>query len=76
MSIYSYSSTPVPFGVTMASDGSTLFHQYPGLIDSQNQQSMPDWSELNYENFMTDDNNAPLQTPSELMQNINDLSNS
>ena len=26
--------------------------------------------------FISDDNNAPLQTPSELMQNINDLSNS
>lgn len=76
MSIYSYSSIPVPLGVTMASDGSTLFNQYSTPTLSQSQQNFQEMSQLNYENFMTDDNNAPLETQSDLMQNINDLSNS
>ncbi len=59
----------------MAPDGSTLFNQYSSPTLSPSQQNMQEMSQMNYENFMTDDNNASLETTSDLMQNINDLSN-
>ena len=61
-----YSSIPVPLGVSMAPDGSPLFNQYSTPILSQSQQNLQEMSQLNYENFMTDDNNGPLETQSDL----------
>ena len=67
MSIYSNSSTPLPLGVTMAPDGSTLFNQYSAPTLSPSQQNFQEMTQFNYENFMTDDSNAPLETISDLM---------
>jgi len=70
MSSYSYSITPVPLGVSMAPDGSTLFNQYNSPDDSQSQQSFQYYNQLNYLNFMTNNDYSPPETEDQQLENM------
>ena len=70
MSSYPYSITPVPLGVSMAPDGSTLFNQYNNPEDSESQKSFQYYNQLNYLNFMTNNDYSPPETEDQQLENM------